>query len=105
MTEIRCITTKQKKFLIKMCLALGIDVNELMEINNLTEAYAKIEELKKENKEIKDLLNMQTNFNEDLKSKLADLENLYTEVVIKLNQLAFDSVWEGVTNVQERKNA
>lgn len=73
MIETKIITTKEKKMLDKIFGVLGIDTNQLLKINNLGEILCELDDLKKENDELKTKLMAQTQINDLLTEKINEL--------------------------------
>lgn len=95
MIQTRVITKKQKKFLDETLVALGINLDELLLINNLTELIEENKRLTKEN----EILNAKLdNLNERLQNSEANIEALN----IKLQKGAFEAIWGDLSNEQEQ---
>lgn len=81
----RLVTTKQKKFLERTFNALGISIEDFMEINNLIEFKKNTEEaietLKKENKFLADVNTQQNEIIRDLFVKIEELNQRIDELL------------------------
>lgn len=77
MTINRLVTTKQKKFLERTFNALGISIEDFMEINNLIEFRAntekEINELKNENKFLAEVNTKQNEIIRDLYARIEEM--------------------------------
>ena len=73
----RLVTTKQKKFLEKTFKALGISIEDFMEVNNLIEfrytTEKEIESLKNENKFLAEVNTKQNEIIRDLNIRIEEL--------------------------------
>jgi hypothetical protein len=73
----RLVTTKQKKFLEKTFEALGISIEDFMEVNNLIEfrytTEKEIESLKNENKFLAEVNTKQNEIIRDLNIRIEEL--------------------------------
>lgn len=81
----RLVTTKQKKFLERTFNALGISIEDFMEINNLIEfketTNKEIETLKRENNFLAEVNTTQNEIIKDLYSKIEDLNQRIDELL------------------------
>ena len=81
----RLVTTKQKKFLEKTFDALGISIEDFMEINNLiefkTKTEAEIETLKKDNKFLAEVNTQQNEIIRELFVKIEELNQRIDELL------------------------
>ena len=81
----RLVTTKQKKFLERTFNALGISIEDFMEINNLIEfketTNKEIEALKRENNFLAEVNTTQNEIIKDLYSKIEDLNQRIDELL------------------------
>lgn len=81
----RLVTTKQKKFLERTFNALGISIEDFMEINNLIEFKKNTEEaidsLKKENKFLAEVNTTQNEIIKDLYGRIEDLNQRIDELL------------------------
>lgn len=81
----RLVTTKQKKFLEQTFDALGISIEDFMEINNLIEFKKNTEEaidtLKNENKFLADVNTQQNEIIRDLFVKIEELNQRIDELL------------------------
>lgn len=83
----RLVTTKQKKFIEKTCGALGINIDEMMEINNLSKII-------KAQNDLFEIILKQGEQITQLKKEINDLQ----ESVRILSQSKIDDMWKLFVN-------
>lgn len=78
----RIVTTKQKKFIERTCIALGIDIDEMLEINELSS-------IKKSQKDLFDIILVQGQTINELKKEMNELQ----DSLRKITQAKIDEMW------------
>lgn len=95
MIETKIITTKEKKMLDKIFGVLGIDTNQLLKINNLGEILCELDDLKKENDELKTKLLAQTQINDLLTEKINELVIALEKINQRMQEDAMSKILGG----------
>ena len=92
----RIMTTRQKKFLEKTLGCLGISIDELIDINNLSEYKKQIQE---QQQRITLLEQSQIQSNE----VIARLTNQVAELIANAQKSAFEQIFSGFGNREEER--
>lgn len=95
MIETKIITTKEKKMLDKIFGVLGIDTNQLLKINNLGEILCELDDLKKENDELRAKLLAQTQINDLLTEKINELVIALEKINQRMQEDAMSKILGG----------
>lgn len=95
MINTRVITNKQKKFLEKTLCTLGIDIDQLLLTNNLSEVISENKLLKEQN----EILNQKLNL---LNEKLNICNEAIESLNIKMQKSAFEQIWGGEVNEENQ---